>query len=380
LPHLKHALQAFQDGYKHLAKSTRADLVLTLVEASRFPKMQWKRFVLLSAKLAMDGLDDQYLRSRIAETECIVHRIDGDIDRATSCLDLSRNRLSSLVDNRMHATTGQILIQNSLNCIQVEDLATARKILEDWHPLGQSPSSMETAVLFRKGIILGKTLRFQGEFKESLAHLQTSQTIVRQSKNLVIDEDLRDLTCNLAETLLELDDPVLAEQHLRAEIARRVQNLDSSSGGSLLELSLAESLFAQRRFGEAELLCSEILSRSGLLKSEQLRLHIILAKLRHINFDDEGASPHWGRAMKVVRKFPNETCATRIIVLSVCDILGRVNISTPDKKGLLLQQSLETLSSLGKLAKPGGYRCWIAGLRHWDEYLRSERNLTRSRM
>jgi hypothetical protein len=39
LPHLKYALQAYKDGFEQLHAITRADLVLTTIEASRFPKM-----------------------------------------------------------------------------------------------------------------------------------------------------------------------------------------------------------------------------------------------------------------------------------------------------------------------------------------------------
>ena len=127
-------------------------------------------------------------------------------------------------------------------------------------------------------MILGRALRFHGEFKESLTHLQGSREIAERRKDLIFDEDLRNLTCDLADTLRELDDPVSAEQHIRAEITRRDWNCGPSSGR--LGLSLAESLFAQRRFIEVQQFCLDIQSRPGLLKFEQLRLHITLAKLR----------------------------------------------------------------------------------------------------
>jgi hypothetical protein len=131
-------------------------------------------------------------------------------------------------------------------------------------------------VLFRKHMILGRMLRFRGRFKES---------------HLNFDEDLHSLICDLADTLRELNDTVSAERHLRMEIARR-KDRPCSSGRSLLELSLAEALFAQGCSKEAEDLCLRIQSRPNLLKFEKLRLCIILAKLRHIASDDEGAFSH----------------------------------------------------------------------------------------
>lgn len=99
---------------------------------------------------------------------------------------------------------------------------------------------VEEVVLFRKDMILGRILRFQGEFTESLTHLERARKATEQRKGLIFDEDLRDLTCDLADTLRELDQPVSAEHYLRAEISRRKHNCISSPGGSLLELSLAE--------------------------------------------------------------------------------------------------------------------------------------------
>ncbi|ATY60543.1 hypothetical protein A9K55_006954 [Cordyceps militaris] len=291
------------------------------------------------------------------------------MDHAGNSLnDLRQSRVAMHWDNRMHLAIGQEIVQQALNCVQVEDLSTAKGLLEDWSPLTETPSSIEQVVVFRKHMILGRILRFQGAFTESLAHFEKAQTTSEQCKDVTFDEDLRDLTCDYADTLRELDDTVSAELQLRAEITRRDYS-DVSLRRSLLDLSLAEVLFAQQRVSEAEELCLEIESRAGLLKYEQLRLHITLAKIRHIKLDDEGASSHWAKAMVAVGKFPNESGVTRIIVKSVCDILRRQRVPVPDNN--LLDQSLQTLDSIDKLEKPGGIRCWIAGLRHWVDYLQS---------
>ncbi len=56
---------------------------------------------------------------------------------------------------------------------------------------------------------------------------------------------------------------------------------------------------------------------------------------------------------------------TRIIVMSICDTLASLGHTQ------LLGNSLNQVASLDKLAKPGGVQYWIAGLRHWLEYLQS---------
>jgi len=379
LLHLRHALQAFQDDFEPLPRCTRADLALTVTEASRFPDMAWKRFAVSQAEAATRDMDDQYLSSCIANSQCLVSRIGGDMHRAVSSLGSlgapNQGRLLNTMDKRMHSTFGQTLIQQSLNCLQVEDLPGARRLLDSWGPLNSDLSPVEEVVLFRKDLILGRALRFHGEFERAMEHLEKSRNRAQQCKDLIFDEDLRDLTCELADALRELDNPASAERHLRTEIGRR--GLYASPGGCLLELSLAEVLFAQERYGEAERLCLDIETRPGLLKFEKLRLYITLAKIRHINSDWEGASRYWASALVAVSKFPSESSVTRTIVISVIDILGRQGVQSSDD---LLDQSLKSVGTLGKLTKlkPGGVRCWIAGLRHWVEYLRSQNTMLRS--
>ncbi|RSL49133.1 hypothetical protein CEP53_009263 [Fusarium sp. AF-6] len=170
LPHLKHALQACQDKYDTLSSSTRIDLVLTLVEASRFPNMAWKRFAISQAEIASCGLAHPYLDCRIAQSQSLLSRIAGDMDHATSTLN-SPVQAGVKVDKRMHSALGQATIQRSLNCIQVEDLSTAKELLDQWTPLGQEPSLIEQVTVFRTHLLLGKILRFLGAFEESLVHL-----------------------------------------------------------------------------------------------------------------------------------------------------------------------------------------------------------------
>ena len=153
-------------------------------------------------------------------------------------------------------------------------------------------------------MILGRLLRFQGEFTESLAHLERSREKKQRStessvsmKTFVISLAILPTRCG------ELDDPASAERHLRAEITRRDRSFLCPPGQSLLELSLAEALFAQERFEEVEKLCLEIQTRPSLLKLEKLRLHITLAKIRHVKLDNKGALSYWSAAKKAIGKF-----------------------------------------------------------------------------
>ncbi|KAF2787055.1 hypothetical protein K505DRAFT_354071 [Melanomma pulvis-pyrius CBS 109.77] len=317
LPHFQQALQVFQGRFEILLASTRADLVLTLIEASRFPNMAWKRFAIGQAAVAASDLEDTYLNSCIAQSQSLLGRITGDMGQAVSGLaNLSEGRLSSTVSKKMHSGIGQATIQQSLNCVQVEDISTAKRLLESWSPINQ-PSPIEEIVLFRKDI-------------------------VEERRVLNFDEDLRDFTCELANTLRELDDPASAERYLQAEITRR----------------------NCKHFEEAEIICLEVQSCPNLLKFEKLRLHITMAKIRHIKSDNEGVLSCWSAAMQAIGKYHLANGRlTRIIVLSICDTLRRMG------QNWLADASLKEAESLDKLATPGGTRYWIAGMRHWLEYL-----------
>lgn len=338
-------------------------MVLTLVEASRLPSMAWKRFVIHQAEIASHGLGDGYIDCRISQARSLLNRVAGNTNHSNDPIGSGESQPAHQpLGNRMHAALGQARIQQSLDAIQVEDLAHVKALLEGWKPAGQTPSVLETTVVFRKHMLLGRALRFQGAFEESLAHFELAWAIKGECDGVLFTEDLRDLACDHADALRELDRPAEAERLLRAEIARQ----GCLSGASLLELSLAEALFAQDRLQETEQLCSDIEGRPGLLKFERLRLHIIMAKTRHIKSDFEGALSHWSAAMKHIGKFQlTNGRATRIIVLSICDTLGGLG------QTWLVEESMKQVVSLGQRCKPGGAHFWIAGMRHWLGFLES---------
>lgn len=334
--------------------------------------MVWKRSVLTQLDVAADGLQEQYVQCSIAASRCLVSRLDGRMDQAASTIDdINQVSLPGITDERLHSARGQIIIQRALNCIQVEDLSGANVLLASWQPLGQKPSPMESIVLFRKHMLCGKTLRFQGTFTESLAHLQEALAITKRYTDVDFDDDLRDLTCELADALLELDDAKAAENHLQAEITRRNQSCIPTPRKALLDLSLAEALFAQQRFENALTLCLDVNSRPNLLKFEKLRLNIIMAKTYHMRMDHAREFTCWGKAMEAAGKFELANGrTTRMIVMSICGNLSSLGYDS------LLQDSKRQLDVLDKNAKPGGTQYWIAGMRHWDEYLQS-RSLSR---
>lgn len=136
--------------------------------------------------------------------------------------------------------------------MQVKDISSVKGFLEAWKNLDQNSSLIEDMVLFHKHMMFERVLRFQGKFKDSLVHLEWAWTIVEQWKNLLFNKDLCDLTCNLNNTLQELDKPITAKHHLYTEITQQDKKKYSLLDRSLIQLSLVETLFIQGHYKEAE--------------------------------------------------------------------------------------------------------------------------------
>ncbi|KAK2600710.1 hypothetical protein N8I77_010225 [Diaporthe amygdali] len=381
LPHLQFAAQNHKDCFKNLSADTRADFILTLLEASRFPTIVWKRFAVAEAAANMRSLNHSqteiwHLSSCLSSTQAMLRRLDGEHPAAVKILDtFLRQQQPNTLTHRANAAIGQVTLQRALNCLQVNDLPQAKQLLEAWSPLDKQPSLMEQVVQFRKDMTLGRTLRIQGMFSEAHTHLKWSYDLIDQLRDLTFDDDRRDLTVEMADTLRELDKPQAAEEYLRKELARRVVDKQEvpASGKSLLESSLAEVLFAQGRIEEAERLCIETEARAdNLMKLGKLRVCIVLAKIYHTRSDHKRALRYWNEAMKQVVRFPGATGrTTRTILLSKQESMRSMGFVDAQDQSVKHAATSDVLQS-------GGMIYWIAGMRHWQDYLDSE--TTRSRM
>ena len=223
---------------------------------------------------------------------------------------------------------------------------------------------MEEVILFRMGILLGRILRFQGAFGESLLCLEKARSIADELKDLFLNEDLCELASEFGDILRELDRPAEAETLLRSELARQQEGRAPSR--NLARLCLAEALLAEEKYALAEMICLEVKSGRNLSKMEKLRLYITLAKVRHVQSDLEEAFELWTEALMAMNKFPPRSGhATRVIYLSICNILcrqGRLELETVSRRNL---------ATLEKVSTQAEAKFWIAGLRHWLDYLDS---------
>ncbi|KAG8166563.1 hypothetical protein KVR01_002252 [Diaporthe batatas] len=313
---------------------------------------------------------------RLNSARSLLHRLEGNHEIAVGEVDkLVNQQQQAPQSQRDNAAMGHVVLQRALNSIQVDDLIQAEQILGHWRHLGDDePSLMEHVVYFRRDVMLGRVLRARGRFAEAHTHLKRSYDLAAQHHGLDFDEDRRDLISELADTLLELDKPYDAEAYLRIEFARRSRDMNdpAKSGKSLLEASMAEVLLAQGRTEEAEHVCSQAEARwDELMRLGKFRICIVRAKIHHTRSDYATAVRYWDMALQQASIFQGETGATtRILVLS--------RQVSRQASGLTDPEAFERCTDLSTVpVKPGGTLYWIAGMRHWENFVRSEAARTR---
>ncbi|OJJ52119.1 hypothetical protein ASPSYDRAFT_95826 [Aspergillus sydowii CBS 593.65] len=355
IPHIRHTLEEAQryNSLANIPSIVKTDMALSLIESSRFSNMEWKRFAISQVAGLASSLDDRYTQSCLVQRQCVLHRLSGKTDLDVPILPDTGN-----ADVRLHAALGHTLIQAALNHIQRDELSKAVYSLEKWRP-SQQPSAMEYVVCFRQNLIFGKIFRYQGQFSESLSCLKISRNIAQVAQDLTFREDTCELTCNIADTYLELKKPAKAEVCLRAEMKYQDSN-------QALLVVLADALFAQGKFAEADTLCLSLQPPLKLKRVERLRLSIVRAKLSHVRNRFDEAFSYWTVAMDNLRLFNLASGHTTCMILrSQCDILRRQGYFK------LENDSKKQLEDLKECAGSDGARYWIAGLRQWLDYLGS---------
>jgi len=354
------------------------DLVLTLLAASELPG-RWKEQAITRARSLSQNMRDCYLGACVAHRDSTRYRILGRLDQSRLALSSFHNDASLPYDYqtgrvipRVHAQLGHLTVSSAINFLQREKMKEAIDELDRWKPINPaSPSTMERVVLYHINLTVGKVLRYQGHFPDALACLNGAFSQIRQDD--LFNEVRHDLSCNLADVYIEMDDPISAKQLLQVELnllnnRRRGDSIESR----LLKLSLAEASMRQAQYYEAEVLYSEIQAchkcASDLTRVGKLRLCIGLARISHMRAQWADAHRYWTEALALVNKhYPLHNGHTSAVILySMHHVLlerGEFEWS---------QRSLEDMKKMESAAEPGGCQFWIAGLRsYWFDYVRT---------
>ena len=282
LKHTFGAVRAGIDGFENLSIYTRAEVASCLVEASRFPRLAWKRSAVAWAREVMGGERDQYVDSSIAQRQAVVQRLEGRLAEAHDTIEqlLSRHATAS-PHAHLCASAGHAIVERALNYFQEAHLTSAINALDSWNPSSQPVGLAECAVVFRVNMLRGKILRYQGKFADSLASLEVCQWITLQQhpNSIVLGDELAPLSCELSDVLRELNRPTDAQAILAVTLAQSGQH--SASDRQLLSLCLAEVFFAQGRLDEAYAVCCKE-EDAALSKVARLRLCVTVAKIWHL--------------------------------------------------------------------------------------------------
>ncbi|EGD87254.2 hypothetical protein H113_05848 [Trichophyton rubrum MR1459] len=216
--------------YWALDSNKKAEVISSLLEASRFTDVEGRLFAIANAKELMIGLNSRYLKYYVAYKESLALRLTGDVAQAKEVLNSIlpiASRYSSSRNVKTHSARGHILIQHALDYSQASELDKAIELLKGWEAMSRHPSPIE-----------------------STSHLQRSERLISIQPKLCFTPYRTDLFFNIGGTLIELDDYTYAESQLRKELLRQAKEKDKVA--PLLNLTLAESFFAQERYAKAQ--------------------------------------------------------------------------------------------------------------------------------
>ena len=250
LPHLQRIWQWVQG-----ARPLSLPALICLVEAS-LAAYPFDRGAVISVlcKLQHPNLPT-YLRMMIANRQSISLRLKGKHDRSEAVIREILDCIAiDLIDLRSHCSYGRLLLSQTENAILREDFEKAMEHLRTWEVKGPQPSGLELKMLRLKNTVVGRVLRYQGEFSGARDSLQECLRMVPSySSRYHIIHHLADVYCELG-TPWKVEELVLNDvKDLRAHSKQH------SKAYRRLVLPLAEAYIKQERFEAAEEALQELL-------------------------------------------------------------------------------------------------------------------------
>lgn len=313
LPHLSRVLSEYDALCIEQGElvSFLPELASTLLAASRFSDVKWKVETISRTKKLLESGNDCFLDVWLAYRESSILRMSGMPQESDTILQkfLSHAATSSEEDfeltPRFNAQRGDIIISFSENLIYQGKLLEAKAELTKWRPLHTDRSTLESITQRARDITLGKVLRYQGLFEESLVLLEG---ILQDS---LLDDYFegtgwyRVLLSGVADLYCELDRPVDAEKLLLRELTpMRESGTQNIATGRRLQVSLASTYLQRNKYAEAESLLEDLrraFSSSGgpeyTTHDYMFRVWVSLARVSHQQSHWEEALTRWRHAL-----------------------------------------------------------------------------------
>lgn len=267
----------------------------------------------ITKKLLGDSVDP-YLSAWLAYRDSSIMRMSGKLQESESALHrfLQYAAMASPEElertPRFNAQRGDLVVSFSENLVRRGKLAEAKAELMEWKPLGTECSTLEKITTRARDITLGKVLRYQGLFSDTLNLLEG---VLRDS---FFDDYFegtgwyRVLLSGMSNLYCEMGQPCDAERLFLQELnTMRERGTQEIATGRRLRMSLADSYLQRDMYTEAE----------GLLKDLQLatmssggpeytadvnifRISVSLARVSHKRCCWEEALVRWRHALSTL--------------------------------------------------------------------------------
>lgn len=372
LPQLKYLLQDSEAlvNSQRLTSESRREVALTLLSASEFSDLDWKKLAIKLAKQFMPS-KDSYFDAFLVFRESVVHRALFEDDKAKALIEEFFGVLRPSDDPRTNAQIGYVLLSLAKIHIRWDQPNKAAPKLGEWKPLDSAqPSTMERIVMCEINITLGNILRYSGQFQEASSYLE--KVLSESLDERIFDALCCDIQCGLADSYCELDRSVDARNLLQNGL-KRLEDTGSchTNKSTRLYLSLAETYMRESRLGEADDIFQHLQAQTSndprRTKMQSIRLFIGLARVAHLREECLTALGHWTEALKIMSSFSLDGGPiTRVMHYSVSDVLSKLGWSELSERSFFEAE---------KPHDPLACVHYYAGVNtYWFEHVRSQRS------
>ena len=214
-----------------------------------------------TTSLAQDALDvlqgpelPIYLQIAIANQKSSSLRLRGDHNQSDVVINelLEVLHLDS-IDIRLHCSYGRLLLSQTENAILRKEFSKAESYLTSWEVKSSPPSLLELQVVRLKNTVVGRVLRYQGQFEGARFSLEKClEMILSAAGRHHVQHHLADVYC-------ELRLPREAEGLVLDDVDKlRACGRQHSKAFRRLALPLAEAYIEQRRTEAANIILQEL--------------------------------------------------------------------------------------------------------------------------
>lgn len=203
---------------QYLTNANRSQLALTLLAASEFSGLNWKKHALHVARQVNSDAADLHIRSLMTFRESVVYRLCKESDRSDILLqqffqDVQGYVKSNDLQPRTSAQLGLVYLSSAKLLLRQDEPEKAVDRLREWKPLDPcQPSTMERLVLRDVNIALGNSLRYCGDF--GVARELLESTLAEAQSDEIHASSYIDLLCALGDVCCELNDADKAQEIL----------------------------------------------------------------------------------------------------------------------------------------------------------------------